>query len=102
MFAYAIEVPTPTGWQATGTHVAGRNVGEAASEAASYVGRGNAFRVQPVTGLNTSILAHPAEPLDYNARANATARMVNPAYLSTAQLHLAMAATEADLDGQPF
>jgi len=101
MNAYEIRLPSPSGWY-SGTVVAGRNEAEAAAIAADHVGQGNAFRLRPFHYSDPHAFPHPRLPLDYNARACATARMVNPAYLTTTQLLLVIEADEAERGGQPF
>lgn len=102
MNAYSVLIPTAQGWMPASIYVAGRNEAEGAAMAADKLPRGAAFRIEEFWADDPHYFAHPRLPLDYNARANATARMVNPGYLTTDQLLLSIQATEADNGGQPF
>lgn len=102
MNAYAVLIPTAQGWMPASIYIAGRNRAEGAAMAASHLPDGAAFRIEEFETDDPHYFEYPIHPLDYNARANATARMVNPGYLSTDQLLLSIEATEADNGGQPF
>lgn len=102
MNAYAVLIPTDEGWMPASIYIAGRNDSEGAAMAADKLPPGAAFRIEEFECDDPHYFEYPRLPLDYNARAVATARMVNPGYWTTEQLLLAIAADLADNAGQPF